>query len=274
MNAIYIFLIRNDVWIYILCGLGLIWYLSELWRARSILSQAMFGLEREKGRQMQNSALFFIAFFGLTAGAVAYVNIQVKPTLPPELLRPPTPTPNLMATPLASPTPLDSLPQEQATPTPPLIPTVTLPADSEREGAAPPGLTPIPSPTATPDAPANDTPPDEPVEPAEPPTASGCSDQINISQPVNGAVVSGAVSFFGVAAAENFAFYKLEASGPETDGRWASVIGGTVNQPVLGGLLGNASMGAWAPGQYDFRLTVIDMTSNEVGHCTIQLTVE
>ncbi|MCA9998520.1 MAG: hypothetical protein KDE56_22310, partial [Anaerolineales bacterium] len=61
MDAFYVFIIHNDVWIYILCALGLFWYGSELVRALGILRRAMFGLERETGTRLRNNALFFIA---------------------------------------------------------------------------------------------------------------------------------------------------------------------------------------------------------------------
>ena len=43
------FAVRNYVWIYFLCLLGVIWYLAELRRARRVLGQARFSLEFETG---------------------------------------------------------------------------------------------------------------------------------------------------------------------------------------------------------------------------------
>ncbi|MEW5988980.1 MAG: hypothetical protein AB1791_20335, partial [Chloroflexota bacterium] len=73
MENLYVFLIRNDIWIYILCGLGLIWYFGEWWRAQRMLRSAMFGLERETGQHLRNNALLFLTLFALVAGAVYYV---------------------------------------------------------------------------------------------------------------------------------------------------------------------------------------------------------
>jgi len=275
MDFIYLFFIRNDVWIYILAALGIVWYLSELIKARAILRRAVFGLEHERGQRLQSKALTFLALFGGLIGLVAYVNLQVAPTLPPELLRPPTPTPNIFATPLSSPTPLGSPQPDQPTPTPPIAPTVTLASPA---GSGPPAPLPVPISTPPPgsDAPppgGNDTQPSEP-EPPPPAAAVGCSPNVNISSPASGSTVSGSVLFLGTATDAAFAFYKLEASGPETGGTWASIIGGTVEQPVANGQLGSAIMGGWQPGTYSFRLTVVDLTSNEVGQCIIQLAVE
>jgi hypothetical protein len=278
MDFLYLFFIRNDVWIYILSALGIVWYLSELIKARAILRRAVFGLEHERGQRLQTKALTFLALFGSLIGLVAYVNLQVAPSLPPELLRPPTPTPNIFATPLSSPTPLGSPQPDQPTPTPPIAPTVTL-ARPAGGGPAAPQPVPISTPLLGSEAPpgGNDgTQPGETEPPAAPPPAAavGCSPNVNITSPASGSTVSGSVSFFGTATDAAFAFYKLEASGPETGGIWASTIGGTVEQPVVNGQLGSAIMGGWQPGTYSFRLTVVDLTSNEVGQCIIQLAVE
>lgn len=274
MNNIYIFLIRNDIWIYILCAFGILWYLSTLWRARGILQQAMFGLEREKGQRMQNNAMIFIVLLTTLSGVVAYVNLQIAPGLPPEMLRPPTPTPNLFVTPLYSPTPLGSPMPDPPSPTPPVVATVTL--RNPDTLPTPPGVNSSTGGQATAVS-TTGTPPSVVTTPTPPqsqaPPASGCSTLINITQPAQGDTVSGAISIFGSARNENFAFYKLEANGPETNGLWASIIGGTIDNPVDNALLGTANMGAWTAGTYAFRLTVVDVTSNEVGHCTIQITL-
>ncbi|UCC54503.1 MAG: hypothetical protein JSV68_11165, partial [Anaerolineaceae bacterium] len=61
MDGLLVFLIHNDVWIYILSALGLFWYATELWRAQRNLRSAVFSLERERGARMRNNALLFIA---------------------------------------------------------------------------------------------------------------------------------------------------------------------------------------------------------------------
>ena len=79
MDRIYLFLIRNDVWIYIVSALGFVWYLTELVRAQSALRRAMFNLERETATRVRNHALSFILFFAATAGSVYYVNVSIFP---------------------------------------------------------------------------------------------------------------------------------------------------------------------------------------------------
>ncbi|MFQ5435811.1 MAG: hypothetical protein ACE5FD_13115, partial [Anaerolineae bacterium] len=132
MEPIYVFLIRNDVWIYILSGMGLFWFGSEFIRAQRGLRHAVFGLERERGQRIRNNSLAFILFFAVTASVVFYVNDRIAPNLPADALLPPTPTPDIFRTPLSSPTPLAGMePTAVPTPTSPLVPTVTLanPAD-------------------------------------------------------------------------------------------------------------------------------------------------
>jgi hypothetical protein len=259
MNSIYVFLIRNDIWIYILCSLGLVWYLSELWKSHRILRSAMFGLEQERGRRIQRRAISYIAFFALVLGVVAYVNLQIAPTLSPALLRPPTPTPNIFATPLSSPTPLGG-PQPDAASTLSVAPTVTLssqeslPALTEDDESS---LTTTVIPTATQFIDLED-----------------CSTETNISAPPDGASAIGSVTFFGTATTQSFSTFDLEALGPETDNQWESITEGGISNPIVDGILWTADLSGWEPGLYIIRLSVFNATDEVTGQCTIQLTLD
>ena len=256
MEQIYVFLIRNDVWIYILALLGLAWYFAELIRSRNLLRRAMFGLERERGVRMRNNALFFVTLFLVIIGIVFFVNRNIAPTLPPETLKPPTPTPDIFHTPLSSPTPLEEM-VDQATPTPPLVATVTLPR--------PPG-----SIEEVEETPATE----QPTETAVPPTPfTACNVDLNISQPANGAVASGDISFFFFFATENMAYYTLEVNGPQTNGQWADVLGRRIDQLVDDSFLGSANLSQWEAGPYLVRLTAVDAGDNLTGQCVIQITI-
>ena len=94
MDRIYLFLIHNRVWIYILSAFGLVWYIGELIRAQRALGRAMFNLERETATRLRNHALSFVLFFVTVVGVVYYVNRFVAPDLPEEVLSPLTPTPD------------------------------------------------------------------------------------------------------------------------------------------------------------------------------------
>jgi hypothetical protein len=258
MDRVFVFLIRNDVWIYIVCSLGLFWYTSEFIRAQRNLRSAVFGLERERGLRKRNNALVFMGLFASIIGAVLFVNQRIEPTLPRELLKPPTPTPDVRNTPLSPPTPLGTPATARPIVTPDLAPTVTL--------AGQPGVV----------EPENET--DElPTATATlyvPPTPFvDCTADLNISDPREGAAVSANITFFGTADTENFGSYTLETNGPQTNGQWASLLGREVDTPVREGFLGNVNLANWSPGPYLVRLTSMDTEGNITGSCVIQVTL-
>jgi len=208
---------------------------------------------------MRNNALFFITLFTAIIAVVYFVNARIAPTLPPELLKPPTPTPNIFSTPLSSPTPLRTRSAEREVVTPALAPTVTLAGPNANTIEDP--LSEEASPTAT-------------ATLFVPPTPFvGCTADLNISEPRNGAAFTGEVSFSGTADTENFQYYILETNGPQTNGQWASLLGRQVDQPVQEGFLGNSNLASWLPGPYLIRLTAIDIGENITGQCVIQVTL-
>lgn len=261
MERIYIFLIRNDVWIYILCVLALIWYVTEYWRSRQILRRAMFGLEKERGERLRRRSLTVIVLALAVAGFVSYVNLEISPSLPTELLKPPTPTPDIFLTPLSSPTPLGG--ETGATATPVIAPTVTLrnsPTANSLVATEPATLA---------------TEQTSVVEPTPTPLVilGGCDTNTNISAPPDGAQASGRITFFGTANAADFSEYLLEALGPQTDGRWVSLLSSGGTSPVFDGILGTVDLGGWSPGFYAIRLTVLDNAGEVAGQCVIQISI-
>ena len=260
MDQFYVFILHNDVWIYIVSALGLFWYINEFIRAQRQLQVAVFNLERETNTQIRNTALVVILILSGIIGGVYYVNSQIANTLPASLLRPPTPTPDIFRTPLASPT---SLLTRQPTSTPPLVPTITL--------ASNPGE-PAPNP-------AEETTPEEAATavgtPLPPPTPSvGCTVQLNITEPRNGSVVSGTIMFNGTADFEEFGYYTLEANGPQTGGQWASLLGRNIEQTVQDGFLGSVNLSQWETGPYLIRLSAADQSQNIIAQCVIQVTLQ
>lgn len=271
MDRIYVFILRNDVWILIVAALGLIWYISEFIRSRRLLQRARFGLERERGVQVRNNAAIFILALTLVIATILYVNYQVAPTLPAELLKPPTPTPDALQTPLASPTPLAPRPP---TATPPLAPTITLPGQpvapslnlSGDNAGDPPSVEVIGAEagTATP----------LPTRALPPTPIVGCTLQLTLNQPRNGAVITGFVEFFGTVNTPDFRGYTLQANGPQTNGQWASLLGRTIEQTVSDGPLGTVNLSQWESGPYLIRLTALDSNENEAYQCVIQITLD
>lgn len=258
MEQIYVFIIHNDVWIYILCAFGLFWYLNELFRAQRMLRRAVFGLEKETALHARSNALVLILTLGGIIGAIYYVNAQIAPTLPPELLKPPTPTPDIFATPLSSPTPLYTA--VPPTTPPQLAATVTLPGQGIPEGVDAGGAATAVANTPTPAA--------------TPTPFIGCRINLNFREPQDRAIVAGMVSFFGTANTDNFGYYRLEANGPQTNGQWASLLGRNIDKPVIDSFLGNANLQEWASGPYLIRLVTVDVDGSETGACVIQVTLD
>ena len=259
MERVFVFLIRNDIWIYIVCGLGLFWYTSNFIRAQRGLRSAVFGLERERGQQKRNTALFFMGFFASIIAVVLFVNQQIAPNLPQELLRPPTPTPDALNTPLSRPTALGTPATARPVVTPDLAPTVTLPGQQVPGAETGNELPDLPTATATLYVP--------------PTPFVDCTVDLNISDPQEGAAVRGDISFFGTADTPNFGAYILETNGPQTNGQWASLLGREMNTPVREGFLGNANLSMWGSGPYLVRLTSLDTQDNITGQCVIQVTL-
>jgi hypothetical protein len=255
MDRIYLFIIRNDVWIYIVSVLFLFWYLSELIRAVSTLRRAMFNLERETATAARNHALSFVLFFSLVIGIVYYVNRNIAPSLPATLLSPETPTPNVFATPLSSPTPIGTAVAEgDGIFAPVLAPTATLPgleASAVITGTADAGV-PIGTPTPI-------------VE---------CIPELMIGEPLNGSVLFQRVVIRGTANTGELHQYSIEMNGPQTVGAWAPITQEPLPQPVVNGDLAQADLSQWAVGPYQIRLRALDANGGELGACIIQVILD
>jgi len=255
MESVYRFLIRNDVWIYIVSALGLFWYVTEFIRAQATLRRAMFNLERETGTRARNHALSFILFFAAVIGIVYYVNRNIAPTLPAEVSAAVSPTPDVFATPLASPTPLGTpLPPGEIGVAPVLAPTVTFPA----EPGAPQAATGTPEATLTAAATPFET----------------CNDALTFTEPLNGSVAFQRIRFRGTANTGELHQYVIEMNGPQTVGAWAPITQEPVNQPIIDGDLAEANLSEYEAGPYLVRLRALDAGGGLVGTCQIQVTLD
>ncbi|HSM58516.1 MAG TPA: hypothetical protein VK879_20345 [Candidatus Sulfomarinibacteraceae bacterium] len=262
MDEIYVFLIRNDVWIYILCALGLLWFFSELVRSLGALRRAMFRLERETALRTRNSSLFFITLLSSIIIVVAYVNIQVRPTLPPELLRPPTPTPESGLAPASTPT--EEVTDMAPTPTSPIPPTVTLSGDSA----------PVTD-TVTNTVPITVEDVSDETQPEPPGSVAGCTDDVSITDPPNEGTVRGALTVYGSANPDQFGEYELHIRGPQTNDRWADLLSRAVTEPIDDGILaGNLNLSEWSSGPYQLRLTVTHTDGNITHQCAITIRLD
>ncbi len=128
-------------------------------------------------------------------------------------------------------------------------PTTTLPPPTQDPNATP-------GPTAT---------------PGEVPAAEGCvAGQVNLTDPVNGAQISGSYTVKGSAELANFGFYTLQIAHPG-DSIWLPILVG--QQPVKNDILGTWETSNLTPGEYLIRLLVTDNVGNELTPCSIQVTV-
>jgi hypothetical protein len=82
--------------------------------------------------------------------------------------------------------------------------------------------------------------------------------------------VSGIIQVSGAASIEDFDYYKFEFRVPGKD--WSFIE--SFNNPVSNGMLGSWNTDTVPPGQYDFRLVVVDSVGNYPEPCQIRLIVE
>lgn len=231
-------IVDYSVWLYALCGLGILVYFRSVLRARGERKASLFTLEREaaSSRAARGLAGMFL-FLGL-AGSVFFVEEMVAPRIP---------------------EPLES--EEESA-----VQTVFLITPTSNDAAVPTASPTLPPPTDTP-APAATatrvivptTPPTP--EPTAPPVAA-CSAVAQITSPGVGAVLSGEVGVYGTAAAPDFNFYKVEYHREgEPDDAWHS-LSDVHPQQVVNGLLDVWNVGGFPAGRYRLKLTVVDVTGN------------
>jgi len=222
MTGAISFLANYQSWVYTLLGVLAVVQLFILWRARRLLSQSAFGLEKETARHKQNGALGMLLISSALAGFV-YMMSHIDPDLGSAFAdRIPTPS----ATPLPSPTPI-------------LI-----------HATLAPGVTPPPLVA----------------------DSSGCNNpNATLTQPQSHQMISGSFEVMGTANIPNFAFYKFEINGVPTRGAWVPLSVG--NKPVINGLLGSFDSSPYEPGEYIFRLVVIDSAGNAQPPCEVVVTL-
>lgn len=101
---------------------------------------------------------------------------------------------------------------------------------------------------------------------------SGCNpDQIILTGPAPGALVSGTIELTGTASIPNFGFYKYEISAMGTN-IWATISAG--DQPVTNGRLGDWDTTTLANGDYFLQLVLIDNAGKTLDPCVIAVRVE
>lgn len=257
IDRIYLFLIRNDVWLYIVSILGLFWYSSELIRAMRTLRRAMFNLEIETATAARNHALGFILFFAVVIGLVFYVNRNIAPFMPQSTPVSELPTPDIFSTPLVPPTPIGTPDIIGGLPVAPVLaPTVTLPGigatavltDTTAVAGGTPEVTPTPF--------------------------EACNPNFTINEPINGSLVFQRAVFRGTANTGELHQYVIELNGPQTAGAWAPIMQDPAAQPIINGDLAEADLTQWQEGPYRAQMRALDIAGNQLGTCIIQFTLD
>lgn len=225
--------------IFIVLGLIALIFLRLIWLARKDRVRSIFTLERENTRARMTRAFTGLMIVLSLMLGVYYLSLVTPPMLPPPA-NTPTPTPMLELPPTPTPPPLLPTP----TPIPTVFPTPT--SFVSVETTAPP-------------------PPAAQGQPANCPNPG-----VRITQPGDGASVNGMVQVSGSAMIENFDYYKFEfrASG----GDWNFIA--RFDNPVAEGVLGSWNSDTVPPGQYEFRLVVVDAIGNYPNPCVIRLNVQ
>lgn len=240
-----------DTWLYICSGLFALFFLRLMWLARRDRVRSIFTLERENA-----SVRFTRAFTGFMITLAFMLGVYYLSLITPEILPPsqetPTPTPIILP-PTPTPPPLLDTP----TPTPTLLPTsdATVIVPLPEQG----GETPTPAPPPPPQVNTSGQPPNCP------------NPQARIVQPGNGARVDGVIQVRGAAATENFEYYKFEFR-PVGVPDWSFVA--RYDNSVPEGVLGSWNSDTVQPGEYEFRLVVVDQTGNFPEPCILSLIVQ
>lgn len=106
----------------------------------------------------------------------------------------------------------------------------------------------------------------------------GCTNSdATLRFPEDGDALSGRIDVLGVANISGFAFYKLEIKSLTAENEWRAIAAGTsaVCGPACEDeyLLGSWDTGLITPGEYEFRLVVMDTVGNAPLPCTIKVRV-
>jgi hypothetical protein len=104
------------------------------------------------------------------------------------------------------------------------------------------------------------------------PAPQGCTTENALLQvPANGMIVFEPVVVVGQASVDNFAFYRFELRGESTFNNFV-VVGGDRAQAVPAlGALGQFVPSYYEPGEYQFRLSVFDISNMVQASCTITI---
>ena len=250
MTTLVFLIEQTALGLYILIGVALLLTVRRWSRARREFRSTYFELEKDLARSARGDA--FTSMILLIEAALLVAGIQ-----------------NVVAPTIRSNTQIDVVSAqvitdgEFNTPTPVFNEGVQIdssgvnltPDDPAIRVLATPTLTPTPVGTIVPNA----------------PPAIGCNEPGAILQiPANGMRVFEPIRIIGTAFMDDFAFYKFELSGPVTGGNFAPLQDHTQMVRDLGEL-GQFVPSFYPPGEYQFRLSVFDITNTMGPSCTVNI---
>ena len=250
MTTLVFLIEQTAIGLYILLGVGILLALRRWNRARREYRSTYFELEKDLARTARADA--FTTVILLIEGALIVAGLQtvVAPTIRAagdvSVVAPQVITDGQFNTPVPT---FNEGSQIDAS-------GVNLtPDDLSLRVLATPTLTPTPVGTIVPNA----------------PPAIGCTEPgATLQIPANGMRVFEPIRVVGTAFMDNFAFYKFEISGPVTGGNFASLEDHTQLVETTGEL-GQFVPSFYEPGEYQFRLSVFDITNSMGPSCTVNI---
>ena len=255
VNAVFL-VEQIAIGLYILCALGVLVGIRKLAIGRQQYKGSQFELQKELASFRITNATTVILVSLELALAVAAISEVMAPTLranPPKTI---SVVQEIAEVPFVTSVPGSMI---VGTPPPDFAQGVEIQGIEDELNLAPlatPTLTPTPVGTIVPDA----------------PLPIGCdTDGAALTIPANGMIVFEATNVVGTANTDDFAFYRFELNGPETNNVWAKLAEYTL--PVVNGNLGQLIPSQLMPGEYKFRLMVFDITSAPRATCTITIFV-
>jgi hypothetical protein len=244
MSLIVRLLAKYALWIYLLCGVTMLFYLRAALAARREGTQAIYSLERESasGRIYRASGMIFLLLL-IVVGVYAlshYAEVP-SPVTSPVATPVPTVTPVLPAVPSGSPT------------------------------SSEPTLTPEPTNTRRPRTTAVVLPTNARETPTVQVVPAACSKpNVQVFQPGQNQVVDAQIEVRGIATKEGFDRYEFKFRSRDVQDEWHWVE--TFKTPVENGTLGVWQTSHLPAGNYSFMLIVIDRTGNSE-ECVVPVVV-
>ncbi|MBK8026352.1 MAG: hypothetical protein IPK19_34425 [Chloroflexi bacterium] len=251
MSPLVFLIEQTATGMYIFVAIGVFLALRSLSRSQRAYRATYFELERDMARFQRVNAITALVL--LIEGALIVFGVQriVAPTLRETLTMPNTFNSVVSDGIFRTPTP------------PPFTGGVVIDTSNVQLGQVDPAAQILPTPTLTP------TPVGTIIPNAAP---AQCPDpNVQLQIPANGMIVFEPLAVRGIASGPNFAFYRFEINGPATFGSFATIGVDGTNAVAEMGVLGQFVPSFYTPGEYRFRVSVFDITSTQIGSCTVTI---